>query len=61
MTEDRAWDVRVFDRIESGVDRTLLAENLPLTPTERLERMRKVLEFVEGARAALANRLPNAS
>lgn len=31
---------------ENGVDLSLLRENLKLTPTERIEKMRKALELV---------------
>jgi hypothetical protein len=36
-------------------------ENLALSPTERLERMQSVLQFVEDARAGLASELPKAT
>jgi hypothetical protein len=61
MADDRPWDARILERIESGVDRTLLMENLALSPTERLERMQSVLQFVEDARAGLASELPKAT
>jgi hypothetical protein len=56
--EERTWDQRILDVIPSGVDVTLIDENLRLTPTERVERMRKVLEFLEDARASHGDRLP---
>ena len=39
---------------EFGIDISLLEENLKRTPTERLEAMVSMLEFVEEARASLA-------
>jgi hypothetical protein len=50
MAADKPWDVRIFEQIESGVDTTLIAENLKLTPTERLERMRQVLLLIDEGR-----------
>jgi hypothetical protein len=41
------WDRRILERIESGVDVTLIEENLKLTPTERLERMEAMLRMLE--------------
>ncbi|WP_437998810.1 hypothetical protein WMF26_01250 [Sorangium sp. So ce185] len=40
-----------------GVDASLIAENLRLTPIERVERLRKALEFIEEANAARGHRL----
>ena len=50
--EEKTWDQRILEKIPSGVDVTLIEENLRLTPTERVEKMRRVLEFVEAARAS---------
>ncbi|MBI4540165.1 MAG: hypothetical protein HY704_11725 [Gemmatimonadetes bacterium] len=61
MEDDKPWDVRIFERIPSGVDTTLIEENLRLTATERLENMRRVLRFVQGVRATRGDRLPEAS
>ncbi|WP_437669363.1 hypothetical protein [Sorangium sp. So ce131] len=55
---EKSWDQRILERIPSGVDPSLIAENLRLTPTERVERMRKALEFIEEAKAAHGHRLP---
>ena len=40
----------ILDSIDSGVDLTLLAESLAMTPTERLETMRRAAQSLEGAR-----------
>lgn len=47
---DRPWPYDVLDKLPSSIDETQLTENLRLTPTERLEKMLKVLRFVRGAR-----------
>ena len=39
---------------EFGIDISLLEENLKRTPTERIEAMISVLEFVEAARVSIA-------
>jgi len=53
QTEDPAagaWDERILALIPSGIDVTLIEENLKLTPTERLEKLTAFVEFIEGAR-----------
>jgi hypothetical protein len=42
-----AWDERILAHMKPGVDPTLIAESLRLTPTERLIRLQKMLAFVE--------------
>lgn len=54
---EKSWDQRILERVPSGVDASLIDENLRLTPTERVERMRKALEFIEEAKAAHGHRL----
>ncbi len=44
------WDERIFALIDSGVDGTLIEENLRRTPTERLRRMQQMLRVMEQAR-----------
>jgi hypothetical protein len=56
--DDMPWEARIFAKIESGIDGSLIDERLRLTPTERLESMRQVLEFVEDVRRANRDRLP---
>ncbi|MGK3987366.1 hypothetical protein [Sorangium sp. So ce136] len=54
---EKSWDQRILERVPSGIDASLIAENLRLTPTERVERMRKALEFIEEAKAAHGHQL----
>jgi len=49
-TAEPSWDERIFALIDSGVDLTLIDENLRRTPTERLRRMQEMARFVELAR-----------
>jgi hypothetical protein len=51
-SREKAWDERIFELVGSGVDETIIDENLKLTPTERLEKMVRVLEFIEEVRRA---------
>lgn len=44
------WDQRILALVDSGVDATLIEENLRRTPTERLRRMQDMLRFIETAR-----------
>jgi len=39
-----------IDAYKAGIDRTLLRENLRLTPAERVERMVAALRFAEAVR-----------
>jgi hypothetical protein len=48
--ESWSWETDILARYPSGVDWTQIEERLKLTPTERLERMRQFLEFLEGAK-----------
>jgi hypothetical protein len=45
-----SWDERILALIDSGVDGTIIEENLRRTPTERLRRMQDMARFVELAR-----------
>ncbi len=48
--------------IEYGVDISLLIENLKLTPTERIEKLGRIVAFLEEARrAGVSKRLNDAS
>jgi hypothetical protein len=49
------WATDILAHYPSGVDLTQLEERLKLTPTERLERMRQFLEFLEGAKRQRAD------
>lgn len=53
--EEWSWATDILASYPSGVDITQLEERLKLTPTERLERMRSFLEFLEGAKQKRAN------
>jgi hypothetical protein len=54
--DDKTWDERVFEHVESGVDPTLIRENLKLSPTARVEKMQKTLALIEDLRKAHGNR-----
>jgi hypothetical protein len=41
-----------IEAYKAGVDRTLLRENLKLTPAERVEKMIAALRFAEAVRAS---------
>jgi len=42
------WHDRVLTSIDSGIDSTLIAESMKLTPTERLEHMRHAAQSLDG-------------
>lgn len=42
------------DAYKGGIDRTLLLENLKLTPAERVDKMLAALRFAEAVRASRA-------
>jgi hypothetical protein len=48
---------RIIAAAADSVDPTLITSNLRLTPTERLERMRAFVKFIETARAENTERL----
>jgi hypothetical protein len=50
-------DQQFFTVVDSGVDDSLLRENLKLSPTERIEKMREVLLFAEEARRARGHKV----
>ena len=51
-SREPAWYERILAAIPSGVDESLLDENLRLTPTERLERLQRFLDQLEAMRGA---------
>jgi hypothetical protein len=55
---EKSWDERILERIDAGVDASIIEENLKLTPTERLEKMCRVLAFVNDVKRANRDRLP---
>lgn len=42
----------VIDAFKKDIDRTLIRENLRLTPDERLRKLQDFMEFVQGLRGA---------
>jgi hypothetical protein len=50
QVEPWSWETDILAHYPSGVDWTQIEERLKLTPTERLERMRQFLLFLEGAK-----------
>jgi len=55
-----SWATESLARYSSGVDLTQLEERLKLTPTERLERMRRFQLSLEEARPGRGDRHPAA-
>jgi hypothetical protein len=55
----KTWDELVFERIDSGVDASIIRENLKLSPTERIEKMQRALALVDDLRKAYGNRSPS--
>jgi hypothetical protein len=49
--DEPAWQNEILAKIPSGVDPVQVERCLRLSPTERLEEMRKLLLSLEGARA----------
>ena len=47
-----------IDAYKDGIDRTLLRENLRLTPAERVEKMIAALRFAEAVRASRQTTTP---
>jgi hypothetical protein len=51
---------RLLDQLDSGVDVSQIDEQLALSPTERLERMRPFLVFLDGMKRIVSSRRNNA-
>ena len=49
--EPWSWETDILAHYPSSVDWSQIEERLKLTPTERLERMRQFLLFLEGAKS----------
>lgn len=47
-----AWDERILACLPPGVDLTQLREDLRLTPTQRIEKLQRLLEAFEALRPA---------
>jgi hypothetical protein len=56
--DQKTWDELVFEKVEPGVDASIIRENLKLTPTERIEKMQRALALVDDLRRAYGNRSP---
>jgi hypothetical protein len=54
----RGWQDEIIERRPSGIDSAQIDECLRLTPTDRLERMRRFMEAIEGARDEHGDRFP---
>jgi len=50
LEETWSWETDILAQVPSGVDWSQIEERLKLTPTERLEKMRQFLVFLEGAK-----------
>jgi hypothetical protein len=57
--QSKTWDELVFERIEPGVDASIIRENLKLSPTERIEKMQRALALIGDLRNAYGNRPPS--
>ena len=60
MDGPKGWQDEILERVPSGVDGEQIAACLKLSPTERLERMRKFRLALETARKSNGGRLPTA-
>lgn len=54
------WDERILAHMKPGVDPTLIAESLRLTPTDRLARLQEMVVFVERIRRPSSHAVPPA-
>lgn len=41
---EKHWDERIFELVDPGVDGTLIAENLKLSPGERIAKMLPLID-----------------
>ncbi len=41
---EKTWDERIFELVDPGVDGTLIAENLRLSPGERIAKMLPLID-----------------
>jgi hypothetical protein len=55
-----AWQDEILDAVPSGIDPVQVRRCLELSPTERLEQMRQLLESLESAKEPNGDRLPRA-
>ena len=55
---ERSWTDEIIEKTPSGVDVTQIEERLRLSPTERIERMRRFLFSLETARTMHGHGFP---
>jgi hypothetical protein len=55
-----AWQHEVLDRLPPGIDTGQLEEALKLSPTERLEALQRLVDFVTEVSIAAGHGLPQA-
>jgi len=55
---ERTWTDEILEKIPSGVDISQIEDRLRLTPTERIERMRRFLLSLEAARTSRGHGFP---
>jgi hypothetical protein len=48
--EEHPWQYDVLDRLPPGIDETLIDAALKLTPSERLDQLQALMDFVAGIR-----------
>ena len=53
---DTVWQYELLDRLPPGIDQSLLDETLQLSPEERIERLQRLMEFVEEVTRASGSR-----
>jgi hypothetical protein len=56
---EEAWQYRLLDQLPPGLDLAQLERSMRMTPTERLEAVRRMAEFAQDLRRA-RDRLPTA-
>ena len=54
------WQYVLLDRMKPSIDVSQLQENLRLTPTERLQRLEALMDFLDEVRRAGANAISKA-
>ena len=57
---DIPWQMELLHRLSASIDPSQIEESLRQTPTERLERMQRLVEFLEEVQRAGGDRLSKA-
>jgi hypothetical protein len=57
---DIPWQMELLRRLPASIDPSQIEESLRQTPTERLERMQRLVEFLEEVQRAGGDRLSKA-